>query len=123
METLRGGSSPLLDILAGRVGRPPLRIIVKFIIIHKIMFAVKFEMDGQNVKKTYSHEVFTDSRHKTREEAEKVVRGYYRDFMNDGPDGRTRIEGTDTDFTVISNNPEARITGTLHFYIEEEEND
>ena len=100
-----------------------MRIIVKFIIIHKkntIMFAVKFEMDGQNVKKTYSHEVFTDSRHKTREEAEKVVRGYYRDFMNDGPDGRTRIEGTDTDFTVISNNPEARITGTLHFYIEEE---
>ena len=87
------------------------------------MFAVKFEMDGQNVKKTYSHEVFTDSRHETREEAEKVVRGYYRDFMNDGPDGRTRIEGTDTDFTVISNNPEARITGTLHFYIEEEAND
>lgn len=120
METIRSRSSPLLDILAGRVGRPPLRIIVKFIIIHKIMFAVKFEMDGQNVKKTYSHEVFTDSRHKTREEAEKVVRGYYRDFMNDGPDGRTRIEGTDTDFTVISNNPEARITGTLHFYIEEE---
>lgn len=121
METIRSRSSPLLDILAGRVGRPPLRIIVKFIIIHKIMFAVKFEMDGQNVKKTYSHEVFTDSRHKTREEAEKVVRGYYRDFMNDGPDGRTRIEGTDTDFTVISNNPEARITGTLHFYIEEED--
>lgn len=100
-----------------------MRIIVKFIIIHKIMFAVKFEMDGQNVKKTYSHEVFTDSRHKTREEAEKVVRGYYRDFMNDGPDGRTRIEGTDTDFTVITDNPAARITGTLHFYIEEEEND
>lgn len=86
-----------------------------------IMFAVKFEMDGQNVKKTYSHEVFTDSRHKTREEAEKVVRGYYRDFMNDGPDGRTLIEGTDTDFTVITDNPAARITGTLHFYIEEED--
>lgn len=102
-----------------------MRIIEKFIIIHKkniiIMFTVKFEMDGQNVKKTYNHEVFVDSRHETREDAEKVVRGYYRDFVNDGPDGRTRIEGTDTDFTVITDNPAARITGTLHFYIEEED--
>lgn len=84
------------------------------------MFAVKFERDGQNIKRYYHHEVFTDSRHETREEAEKIVWGYYRDFVNDGPDGRTRIEGTDTNFTVISNNPAARITGTLHFYIEEE---
>ena len=42
-------------------------------------------------------------------------------MTRESPDGRTRIEGTDTDFTVISNNPAARITGTLHFYIEEED--
>lgn len=56
-----------------------------------------------------------------RSTTSKVVRGYYRDFVNDGPDGQTRIEGTETDFTVVSDNdPAARITGTLHFYIEEE---
>ena len=44
-----------------------------------------------------------------------------REMTRESPDGRTRIEGTDTDFTVISNNPAARITGTLHFYIEEED--
>lgn len=76
------------------------------------MFAVKFEMNGQSVKIKYSHDVFTDSVHETRAGAETAIRRHYSEFSGDG----ATIEGTDTDFSVLPNEPR---TLTVHFYIEE----
>ncbi len=79
------------------------------------MYAVKIRINGRILKKTYDNEVMTDSLHGSREEAEKAVRGYHRDFMDDG----AKPEGTDTDFTVTVGNEAARVVVSEHFYIEE----
>lgn len=80
------------------------------------MYTVKIRINGRILKKTYDDEVMTDSLHGSREAAEKAVRGYYRDFMNDG----AKPEGTDTDFTVTARNEAAGVVVSEHFYIEEE---
>lgn len=80
------------------------------------MFIVKMRINGHIVNTTYDDEVKTESRHETREAAEAAVRGYYRDFVNDG----AKPDGTDTDFTVSIDSRIGRISLTEHFYIVEE---
>ncbi len=79
------------------------------------MYVVKMKIDGRIGKRSYDNEVKTESQHETREVAEAVVRGYYRDFVNDG----AKPEGTDADFTVRVRNEAARVVVSEHFYIEE----